>query len=178
MVFLAKLSKKEKIGLFIGVGFISLALLDRVIIGPVNNKIQQINQEVKTNEKQLSRDLRNLNQEEVITKTYQKYVGYVKKVGSDEEEAAKILSEIEELAGKSAVYLADMKPRSPKQVNFYKEYSIEIEAEGEMVSLVNFLYQLNNSPLLLRAEKLRFSLKSKDSRIVKTSILITKVSIP
>lgn len=178
MAFLTKLSKKERIGLFIAMGFASLALLDRLVVSPINNRIQQINREIKISEKQLGRDLRNLNRKGIITKEYQKYIQYIKKVGSDEEEVARILGEIEELARKSAVYLVDMKPQQPKKVDFYKEYTVEIEAEGDMESLVNFLHQLNNSSQLLRAEKLRLNLKEKGSSIIKASLLITKVLIP
>jgi DNA-binding HxlR family transcriptional regulator len=178
MVFLNKLSKKERIGLFISVGFVVLALLDRLIISPINNRFEQINREIKISEKQLAHSLRNLNQKDIISREYQKYIQYVKKSASDEEETAKILGEIEELARSSAVYLVDMKPQTPRKVDFYKEYTVEIEAEAEMESLVNFLHQLNTSSHLLRAEKLRLNLKGKESSVIKAAILITKVLIP
>ena len=176
--FFASLSKKEKIGLSIAVVFVSLAFLDGLVISPIKNRIQQINREVKIAERELGRDLRNLNQKNVISGEYRKIIEYVKKVGSDEEEAAIILGEIEELARKSAINLVDMKPQVPKGIDFYKEYTVEIETEGGMESLMNFLCQLNNSTQLLRAEKLRISLKEKDSSVVKASVLITKLSIP
>ena len=65
--FLAKFSKKEKIGLSIAVAFIFLAFLDRVVIDPIKNKVQQVNREIEIAERELERDLRNLNQKEVIT---------------------------------------------------------------------------------------------------------------
>jgi len=177
-MFLNNLSKKEKIGLSIAVAFVSLAFLDRLAISPIKNRIQQINREVKIAERELGRDLRNLNQKEVITEECRKIIEYVKKVGSDEEEVAKILGEIEGLARKSAICLVDMKPQSSKIIDFYKEYTVEIEAEGEMQSLINFLHQLNTSSQLLRAEKLRLNLKEKDSSIVKALMLVTKLAIP
>jgi len=177
-MFLNKLSKKERIGLFISIGFVSLALLDRLIISPINNKIQQINREIKISEKQLGCGLRNLNQKDIIAKEYQKYIQYVKTAASDEEETAKILGEIEELARRSAVYLVDIKPQLPQKIDFYKEYKVEVEAEAEMESMIKFLHRLNTSSQLLRAEKLRLSLKEKNSSIVKASILVTKILIP
>lgn len=176
-MFLNKLSKKEKVGLGIAVAFALLASFDRVIVEPINDRIQQINREINISEKQLGRDLRNLNQKEVITEEYQKYIQYVKKVGSDEEEVAKILVDIEELARKSRVYLVNIKPQSSKEIDFYKEYTIEINIEGEMEPIMNFLYHLNSSAQLLRAEKLRFNLGAKDSSIIKVSVLITKILI-
>ena len=108
---------------------------------------------------------------------YQKYLEYIQRSGSDEEEVAKILGEIESLARQSTVYLEDMKPLKPKEIDFYKEYAVEIEAEARMQSLVSFLYQLNMSSQLLRVEKLRLNLSKSGSDILKVSMLITKVLV-
>jgi len=176
--FFTNLSKKEKIGLTIAVAFVSFAFLDRLVVSPIKNRIQQVNREIKITERELGRDLRNLNQKDAVSEEHSEIIKYVKKVGSDEEEVAKILGEIEELTRNSSVYLVDMKPQASKRVDFYKEYTVEIETEGEMESVVNFLCQLNNSTQLLRAEKIRINLKGKDSSTVKATVLITKLSIP
>lgn len=177
-MFWEKLSKKEKFGLSIAMTFLTAALLDRFIISPIKNRFRQINQKIEISEKKLGSALRNLKQKEFITAEYQKYIDYVKKSGSDEEEVAKVLAEIEALARKSSVYLVNTKPQKPREVDFYKEYAVEIETEGDMPSLINFLHQLNTSPLLLRADKLRLSPKARESTVLKASMLITKVLVP
>jgi len=175
-MFLAKLSQKEKTGLFISMILVSLVILDRLILTPINDRIQQINREIKINEKQLAMGLRNLNQKELVSSEYNKYASYLKNSGSDEETTTAILSEIENLAQKSGVSLIAMKPQQAQNIDFHKEYTIEVEAEGSMDALVRFLYELNASPQLLRAEKLRLNLKDKDSSVVKATIQITKIS--
>ncbi len=177
MMFFEKLSKKEKIGLLIAFGFLAAAFLDRLIVAPIRNKIKRINREIEISEKQLSMNLRNIKQKDIIEQKYEKYVDYVKRSGSDEEEVARILGEIEVLARKSSVYLVDTKPQTPKRVDFYKQYMVEIEGEGEMRSIIKFLYELNVSPQLLRAEKVRLSIKAKKRGVIKVSMLITKVLI-
>ena len=176
-MFLAKLSQKEKTGLFISAILVSLVILDRLILTPINDRIRQINREIKIDEKQLAMGLRNLNQKEFVSSEYKKYALYLKNSGSDDEKTTAILSEVENLAHKSGVSLIDMKPQQPQNINFYKEYTIEVEAEGSMDALVRFLYELNTSSQLLRAEKLRLNLKDKDSSVVKATIQITKISI-
>lgn len=176
--FLSKASKKERIGLSIAIVILSLALFDRLIVSPIAAKIRQLNQQILTDEKQLGQYLRYLQQKAAVSAEYQKYTQYVKKVGSDEEEQTKILGEIEELARRSNISILNMKPQSPKETTFYKKYEIGIEADGAMESLVNFLYQINSSSQLLRAEKVRFSLKEKDSSVIRSSIVVTKVVIP
>ena len=178
MPFLNKLSKKEKAGLLIAAAFVFFSILDRAVIAPINNSIREVSHKIEANEKRLKEQLRYLNQKDTISREYQGYASAVEKKLSEEEETAKILSEIEDLSKKSSVYLIDIKPRPSRQTDFYKEYMVEIEVESGMESLMNFLHQLNASPQLLRAERLRISLKEKDSSTVKASLLITKVHVP
>ena len=176
-MFLNKLSKKERTGLLIAAAIVSAAFLDRFVISPINEKIQQINRETKINEKLLECNLRSLMQREVIAGQYRSYIQYVKKAGSAEEVVAEILGEIEKLARATGVCLVDTKPQSPKHGNFYKEYSVEVEAESEMSSFIEFLHQLNNSSQLFRAGKINLTLKGKDVSTIKVSILVTKIVI-
>lgn len=173
-MFFGNVSKKERIGLMAAAAIVSLAFLDRIVVNPINRRIQQIAQEIKISEKKLTMGLRNLNQKEAIISEYSKYSQYFKGLGSEEETTAAILSEIEAAARKSNVNLLDIKPRASRDKGFYREYNIEVEAEGAMDSLVNFLYQLNLSEQLLRTERLRLNLKSKESPLIKASILISR----
>lgn len=176
-MFWDKLSRKERIGLSIALVFVVISSLDRLLISPVRGKFKQIDQAVKISEMQLRHDLRNVHQRDQISKKFEKYVEYVQRSGSDEEEVAKILGEIESLARQSDVHLAGMKPQTPKEVDFYKEYSVEIETEGEISSLTTFLHQLNTSDQLLRVEKLRLNSRKKGGKILKASMLITKILV-
>ncbi|MCX5678722.1 MAG: type 4a pilus biogenesis protein PilO [Candidatus Omnitrophica bacterium] len=178
MEFFYKLSKKEKIGLMAAIVVIALMLIDRLVISPIGNRIQRIDQEIKFSEKKLSRDLRNMNNKDIIEREYKKYKNYVKKSSvSDEEDVANILGEIEGLARSSSVSLVDIKPQAPKRADFYKEYAIEVEVEGSMEQVITFLHDLNSSAQLLRAVKLRIGLKDKELSAIKASLLVTKISI-
>ena len=87
------------------------------------------------------------------------------------------MGEIESLARQAKVYLVDVKPKAPQKVDFYKEYAVEIEAEGEIADLITFLHQVNISAQLLRVEKLRLNSQENESTVLKSSMLITKVSV-
>lgn len=177
MKFLEKLSKKERIGLAIAVIFVFSAFLDRAVIAPIHRQIQRLYKEVEIKEREFGQGVRNIKQKNIIISQYQKYTEYLVKGGSDEEEIAKVLSELEGLARETYVGLIDVRPQLPTRTEFYRIFYIEVEIESEMDSLVNFLYQLNNSPQLLRTKKVRFSLKDKDSPFIKATFLITKVVI-
>jgi Tfp pilus assembly protein PilO len=176
-MFWDKLSRKEKVGLSLAFVFMIVAFFDRLIVSPIRGRVQQINQNIQISEKQLALDLRNVHQQDQIEKEFEKYVGFVERSGSDEEEVAKILGEIEALSRQSEIYLVDMKPQSPKDIDFYKEYNVEIEVEGEMIPFTKFLHQLNASPQLLRIKKLRLTSKEEGEKVLKSSMVITKVLV-
>ena len=92
-MFWDKLSKKERIGLSFAFLFIATASLDRIIISPIREHIARIDRAIKIGEKQLAHDLRNVHQKDQITEKFEKYVEYVQRSGSDEEEVARILED-------------------------------------------------------------------------------------
>ena len=178
MEFFNKLAKKERVGLVVALIVVTLVIVDRLVINPISDKFRRVNSDIKLSEKKLSLDLRNINNKNIIESEYKRYKNYVKRSSaSDEEDVANILAEIEGLARTSSVRLVDIKPQAPKQADLYKEYAIEVEVEGDMEQITTFLYNLNNSAQLLRVVKLRLGLKDKETSLVKSSILITKISI-
>lgn len=175
--FFNKLSKKEKFGIVISAVIISLALIDRVIVIPIKDKLERLDREVIIMEKKLAGDLRNINQKELILTQYNNYSKYIKKAGSDEEEVAKVLAQVESLARQSGVALINVKPQAFLAKENYKQFQVEIEAEAGMEALVKFLYGLNTSTQLLRADSLRFAVKEKDASRLRAIIGITKLVV-
>lgn len=178
MFSISNLSRKEKIGIYISLFVIGLAFFDRLIISPISGKYRQLNHEIRISGMQLYRDLCNVHQQEDIISDFQKYKQYVKSTGSDEEVTAEMLAAIEETAHNSGIDLIDVKPQDARQEDIYKDYAIEVEAGGEMKSLVAFLYQLNNSKQLLRVVKVHLNPKDKESSMIRASLLVTKIVIP
>ena len=176
-MFWEKLSQKEKLGLSLAFLVLAVAATDRLIVSPIRLKFRRIDQSIKISEKQLAHDLRNVRLQGPITEKFEQYAPYVERSGSDEEEVAKILGEIESLARQSNVYLANVKPLTSKEIEFYIEYAVEIEAEADIERLTRFLYDLNMSNQLLRVEKLRLSSQKKGEKTLKASLLITRILV-
>ena len=123
--FFSKVSKREKIGLSIAAVIVAVTFLDTLVIKPIRTNMSRMGRQIELYEGELMRDLQSLNEKKAITLEYQKYTQYVTKAGSEEEEVAKILAEIEELARKSSVNLVDITPQVSRDVDFYKEYIIQ-----------------------------------------------------
>ncbi len=170
-------SSKEKIGIVLAVIVLLVAALDRLVVNPLHDLFQQLDMDIKVAEIELGRDLRNVGQKDTIAAEYQNYIQYVQKIGSDEEETAKMLGVIEGLAQKSAVALVEIKPQPVDVKRSPKTYAVEIEATGEMFSIVSLLYGLNTSDQLLRPEKVEIKIPAKDSTVCRVSIRVTRMVI-
>jgi Tfp pilus assembly protein PilO len=178
MNIFSNMGKKEKLGLAIAVTIALLAFFDRLVIMPISSGFKKINFDIKAKEKQLAQSLININQKDNIAKEYKKYMPYVKLNYSEGEEVAKLLEAVESMGRNAGISVNDVKPQSPKDVDIYRYYTIEVEAEGTMISLMNFLHQLGSSKELFRASKIYITAKDKESSTAKASIRITKVVVP
>ena len=175
--FLSRLSKREKFVFYGALFFVSITLLDRLIISPISSKMKSLDKEIKEKEDTIRNSLRIVTQKDRILAAKNKYSSFSNALESEEEEVTSLLKEIEVLANKSSVYLVDMKPASAKGSAGSKKYLINLNCEAQMEQLVDFIYNVENSNELLTIEKYQISPKSKASSVVKCSIYISKISI-
>ncbi len=174
---LTKLSKRERYILYITLVVVISVLFDKVVLSPIMERLNKLNREIFIQEKKLEKSIRILTQEELITSEYKKYTQFLRQSHSDEEEIAQLLSEIEKLAGKTSIFLADIKPGKVEKVGRYKKYTVKIEIESEIGHLANFIYQLEESPRLLRVRDFYLTPKKKESPILKARMTITEILI-
>lgn len=75
--------------------------------------------------------------------------------GSDEENFAFFLKEIELISRQASVYITNLKPLSILKESGYKEYLVRVEAEGRLNSLADFLYNLPDSEQIVSLKQLQ-----------------------
>lgn len=171
----SRLSKRGKIIFYISLAAIFAGFSDRVVIHPVMNKLKKLNEEIVIQEKKLENSAHIVSRESLITKEHKESTQYVKQNQSDEEEIAKFLTAIEKLASKCSIFLADIKPGSIEEVNPYKKYNVKIEIESEIAYLVDFMYQLERHPRMLRVNDFYCVPKEENSAILKAHLTITQI---
>ncbi len=176
--FFNKLSAREKIGLVIGGGLMIVSFIYSGIVVPINNRLQDIDRDISINEKALEVNLRTLSQRDDVKRVYDKTVLHIRHSGSDEEEASRLHGIIVDLANSASVDIVDTKPQPPNKKGIVDEYSYEAELEGDMASIIRFLYNINTSNQLLRAQKITLKPKRRNSDIVRATVTITKVLVP
>jgi hypothetical protein len=175
---LARLSKKEKLILYVAVSFVSLALLDRLIISPIFSKMKSLNREIQEKESGIKKNLRILAQKDRILAESAKYSSFLSSPESGEDQITSLLKEIEGYANKASVYLIDMKPSGVKDIGPSKKYLINLNCEAQIEQLTSFMYNIENSSELLTIEKYQISPKAKESSVARCSMSISKMVAP
>ncbi len=179
-MFLANLSKREKLLLCSAAGFILLSLFYNFAVKPLITEWSRVNDEILEKEIILKRNIRYLQQRDSVSSTYLRYAEYLKKKDSkvsDEEEMAALLNEVERIARGSSVHITDIKPRPVKELLFCKRYFLEMDCEATMEKYVEFIYGLHQSLQLIRVERLKLTSQVKGKSLLKAHMFITKVAI-
>ena len=172
--YYSKLSKREKTIVYAAALVVFFASVDRLVYYPVVNRFKELDQEILLLENQVKDNRSNLAERESVLKTYSVYDGYALSAGSDEEEVAYLLNEIEVLARKTGLSLVNVKPKPLTKAEYWKKYPVEVEVETEWVPLIKFIHGLYSSKYLLRVKHLRLMPKGRRSTRVKGYLVIDK----
>ena len=91
---------------------------------------------------------------------------------------ASILSEIESVANEINMGVADMKPKKVKRIDFYNNFSATLTVEGELASIIRFLYVLQNTPHFFTADEVYFERSIMRTTQIKCRLVLSKALIP
>jgi Tfp pilus assembly protein PilO len=175
---IAHFSKREKLIFYGAIIFVSLALVDRLIIRTFAGLTSNIVKQIQDKEAQIKTDLKVLTQKQKIEIQRTNYATYLGKHNTDNEEFTMILKEVEVLANNAGINLVDMKPGGVKESGSYKKYQITLSCEGLMEKIVQFLYNIETANKLFTVEKYELTPKSRDTAIVKGSMTISSLILP
>jgi len=177
-MFFSRISKREKYILYASIVVVLFVLIDRAVLSPVTRVLGSLDKQISAQEGEMEKSVRILNSEDSIVAEYRKTAQNLKKTSSNEEEISVLSSEIEELARKTSVLIKNIKPLSLEESDLYVKYKIDVEAESEMPYLMDFMYQLEKSPQLIKVDKITLSPQKKNSPVLKASFVVSKSLIP
>jgi len=173
---LASLTKRERTILSLCIGVILLSLLYNIIIEPVASRWIQLGNEVKIARLKLKKSSEILKRRLHIINQYEKLSSFIQlERGSDEEEIAILLSEVERLASSAGTRITDIKPGVSKGSGYFRKFIVEIESEGDIDKISKFIYEVQNSTHILKIEKLSINMKGTRDRSLKVNMLVTKL---
>jgi len=164
------LSKRERYIFIAAIVFIAVAILYNFILEPGIKKWQAVNSGMTAKNARLNKGVRLLERRETITQEYNKYARSTKNI-------SKILSYMEELANTMGIRTSNIKPGQGIEKALYKEYSIELQIEGQFPDIIKFLSELIKLPALVTLKKCDFRATSENPAIFKGTITLTKIII-
>jgi NhaP-type Na+/H+ or K+/H+ antiporter len=170
------LTKREKIILYITIGVIIFSIIFNFLILPVLTKIGLLNKEINLTQTRLKKYTQLLSQKDYIQSKYNKFISRVGVSGRRQDTLVDALSELENLAKEANIRIIDIRPQTPGNINLYKEIIIDLRTEGTMEGYLKFIYNIENSLLLLRIK--RFQLNAKPAtEALEGSFSISQISV-
>lgn len=163
-------SKREKHIFTATIIFIVVALLYNFIFEPGIKKWQAANSEITAKRAKMNKGIRLIERKEAIIQEYNKYAKSTKNM-------SKILSYTENMANSFNIKTSNIKPGQGIEKGFYKEYSIELQIEGQFSDIIKLLSELIKLPALITLKKCDFRTTSENSSIFKGTVILSKIII-
>ena len=169
-----RLSRKEK-GIFIACLLLIFIYAGyHFIFKPLQENTATVENQIELKEKRLRNNLRIVRKERIVDEEYDQYSSYLKQKASEEQEMAAILSQIESVANEVNIRIADMKPKKVKRVDFYNNFSVTLTIEGELKTIIRFLYTLQNIPHLFKIDEIYLERSSIRTTEIRCRLILSK----
>ncbi len=175
---LPQLNSREKKILYAVITLGALVIGYHGIFVPMTAKFEQLDDEIFAMQMRLRKAKTLIRQKNDAVEMSKKYANLEKMdAGTDEEEIARLLNFIEQTARKDNVSLSDVKPQPVKSDKVTKVYPVDLNAEGELNALIEFIYELEHSEQLLKIEKVEMSPKEEKSAILRANLTVSRVVV-
>ncbi len=173
------LQNREKVILSATIGIIVFAVIFNFSIGPVLNKNDDLNKDIKLTLSKLSKYKRLLSQKDYIQNKYSNLSSGMKigQAGKQDDGLLGALAEIERLAKGSNITIVDIRPKNTNEGSrLYKEIPIDLRTEGNIESYLKFIYDLESSLALLKIKEFQLNTKP-NIQYLEGIFLISQLSI-
>ncbi|MFH0827844.1 MAG: hypothetical protein V1919_01600, partial [Candidatus Omnitrophota bacterium] len=172
-------SRREKIILFGALIFVSLALVDRLVIRSFLGIVSGLDKQISDKEAQIKAGLKVTALKDRIELQHVNYKSYLGGSKAENEEFTSILKELDSLApAQPGFNLLDMKPAGVKESSSVKKYLVALNCEGTMEKIAEFMYNVETAAKLFAVEKCEITPKSRDTNLARCSMSISSLVLP
>jgi Tfp pilus assembly protein PilO len=173
-----KLSAREKIILYAVIIIAALSLIYIGLVEPLIARWNNVNSRIEITKAKLRKSLSLIKDKNSIDEEYSRFASRLKKSASDEQEMTIVLDELEKAARRSNLKITSMRPKPARQKEHYRQFEVEIETESDMNSLMKFIYDIKNSPQLIKIDKLNLNTRGgQQAVIIRASMQVSKISL-
>ena len=145
---LSDLQPRERLLAIVSGVIVLIVLLDRLVLGPWSTHTRAVRQEIAQMEQALQRHQRLLARQDRVMAELDRYQRYLTPAIADDLQMAVLLKEVEDLAGKSHVKVAEIKPLAVEADETAKRYPLDVRFECTLEEWVEFVYSIETSPSL------------------------------
>ena len=175
---LKKLSSREKYILYIVILVVAVSLIYIILIEPLVARWSNVNSRIELIKAKLQKSLSLMKDRSSIEAEYNSFTQKLKQSPSDEQEITIVLDELEKAARRSNLRITSMRPKPAKQKEHYRQFEVEIETESDMSSLMRFIYDIKNSPQLIKIDKLNLNTRGgQQAVVIRAAMVVSKISL-
>ena len=173
----SKLKPREQNWVWATGGIILACLFYRSAAAPVLDRLDGLHRETALRAKQWTAYQRTVAGRDQVLRVADRYLYLMQGSDSDDEETSRLLKEVESIARSAQVTVMNLKPRPVENSNMVKWYEVVIDTESSLEALTRFVYEIEQSPLLLRVDRLDAKQDEKLQNPLKATLQISKVVI-
>ncbi len=148
------------------------------ILRPLKENIVDLENKIIVHEKRLRKNLGLVKQKASIDTNYSQYAALLKQNASQEQQMALIIDEIGAVANQVQLRVSDIKPKKVRPVDFYNNFTVSLSVEGELKTILHFLYILQSSPHLFAIDELYIEKGTMRSVQVRCRLSLSKALVP
>jgi hypothetical protein len=172
---LSQLPPREQIGLGLACALVLCFVADQVVVKPVSKILDDRDADIEVLEKEIAQDKELLRYEDSVKVQYEQVKNLIGVSGPEQETIEQFKSDIDEMALRNGLSLKSMQHLTPEPTDFLVTYFVDIgDFEADVLSLINFLYEVQMAPGMLRMQNLSLT-SQEESSTVKGSLVISKV---
>lgn len=171
------LTKRERLLFVVTVAAVAVWLGQRFLVKPVLDAKAGLDSKIESSEVRLEKGRRLIDREAIIKDNYNRMASMAKFSGSEEEETAKFLTEVESTAGSSGIRVNEIKPLPAQKKDLYVKFQCELEVEGEMAQIAGFMKNVRSSKSILAIEKFTLTSRQSGSNLLRCRLVVSKISI-
>jgi hypothetical protein len=168
------LAKREKIILYLAGCSVIVSLAFNFLLGPLIARNNQLNQEINASRERIKKYLLVLKEKGRIQNQYTSL--RLTKITPGQDTDVGVLSELETLAKSDNIRILEIRPQSSQNLDLYKETFIIVRTEAPIESYLKFIYDLENSLLLLKIKQLQLVAKP-PGQFLEGTLLISQISL-
>jgi len=167
-----RLSRRQQITAFAGVGLGVLWLVNAAALRPLRRHLARLHAEARQTEQGLVDALVAGQQASGVNSAFEAYASYVRPSAAPEAELAVILSEVESAVRQSGMVLLNLKPVTLRDGQA-DSISVTVDGEADPEQLMNLLDRIQRSSRLLKVTEL--SVRVSEQQRLRASLVISKL---